>query len=173
MVDLMTEQDLLTPKFINVKMDKVEISNEKKTIIGTQSLATCVGILIYSEKNKRAIVAHVADKVDDILTQIIKIIEENNLSDSKLKYKIISGYYYNHYGIKEYLENFFQSLPTLFIPFDEKEISDNNIRIGEEGESHEFAFDASTGNFVTNKVLVAQDFSDINEEVENFSKKRR
>jgi len=162
------EKELLTKKFIMVDINRVEISTIDKPIIGTEALATCVGILIYSEKHKKAIVGHVASNIGDIIDDTIIFICENNLDDAPLKYKVIPGYYYNKYGILEELENYYSSKPQFFVPFQDDEISNNDIRMDEVTKSYEFAFDSLTGKFVTEQVLFGEDYIKINEDTTNF-----
>ena len=50
----MTEKELLTKKFILVDMNDAQISTEDRPIIGTQALATCIGVLLYNEEKKVA-----------------------------------------------------------------------------------------------------------------------
>lgn len=156
----MNECELLTKKFIMVGMDEVAISTLEKPIIGTQALATCVAVLLYSEKNKRAIVAHVSNDLDNIFYQTLMLIDKNGLDNDVLKYKIIPGYYHNHYDIKSKLENMYATFSTMFVPFSEDEIPDNAIQnnINDGSSSCEFAFDSSTGKFVTDRVLFGADY---------------
>jgi len=153
----MTEKEILTRKFMLVKMYEARISTEEKPIIGTQALHTCIGVILYSEEKKKAIVAHVAPGQKDIIDKLVKLIVENNLAETTIKYKIISGYHEEHYNTKKYLEknlNFFTEI----------EETDNAIETDEKYESRQFAFDASTGQFVTDQVLFGQDYSTINPE---------
>lgn len=144
----------LTDKFINVRMNKIEISTEEQPIIGCCSLATCVGILLYSEKHKKAIVAHVADQPYDMFYETIKLILKNKFNDSDIKYKIIPGYYHNHYELKQELELLYKSMTDFFSPFNEENTDENIIKIDDEFTCHEFAFDASKGKFVTNQICI-------------------
>lgn len=159
----MLEKENNTKKFINVDMDEVQISTDEKPIIGTEALATCVGVLLYSEKHKKAIVAHASSDIDYILSSSINLIDESGIGDSEIKYKVISGYYYNHYAIKTKLENFYKAYPEIFIPFDENKIPNNSIETLEELNSRRFAFDSSTGMFVTDKVLFGEEYLKINQ----------
>ena len=145
-------------------MNDIQISTDEKPIIGTEALATCVGVLLYSPQHKKAIVGHCSSEVDYILASSIDLIDKNNIGDSFIKYKIISGYYYNHYETKRKLEEFYNSYPEVFIPFDENEISYNDVEKVEEITSCRFAFDASTGKFVTDKVLYGEDYVKLNSE---------
>ena len=70
----MTEKELLTKKFILVDMDDAQISTEDRPIIGTQALATCIGVLLYSEEKKLAIVAHVSSEPIQTIDKIFKLI---------------------------------------------------------------------------------------------------
>lgn len=163
----MKEKELLTKKFILVGMNEVKASTKEKTIIGTQALATCIGVLLYSEAKKKAIVAHVSSECDAAIEKIIALLIKNDMLRTPLKYKIIPGYYEEHYNTKQKLEEFFRPLPQ----FTDEEISENAITTDEEYTSREFAFDASTGKFVTDKVLFGVDYHNINNEV-NTNKRR-
>ena len=159
----MKEKELLTKKFIKVSMNNVQISTDDKPIIGTDSLATCTGVLLYSETKKRAIVAHVASDTKNIFLKSLELAYENGLNNYLIKYKIISGYYFNHYETKKELEFLYSSIPNLLIPFNEKDIPENAIIKDEKTPSLKFAFDASTGKFVTDKIYFGKEYIDINE----------
>jgi hypothetical protein len=58
-----------------------------------------------------------------------------------------------------------------FVPFDEKKVPENAIHIDEKMTSKEFAFDASSGQFVTDKVFFGLDYYAVNDN-ENMSKRR-
>lgn len=165
----MSEKELLTKKFILVGMEDAKISTVEKPIIGTHALATCHGVLLYSEETKQAIVAHVPCdeyKAIDTINKIFRLIRENNLLKIKFKYKIFSGYYVeDHYNITELLEKHF----TDFIPFDEKYIPENAIQKDESTESCEFAFDASNGKFVSDKVFFGTYYYIINNDESNIN----
>ena len=156
----MSEKELLTKKFILVDMNDAMISTEERTIIGTQALSTCIGLLLYNEEKKLAIVAHIVPDKVDAIDKIFAIIIKHKLWSTKFKYKIIPGYYPEHYNTSELIEKHL----TDFIPFDEDKIPANAIRKDGKSESCEFAFDASTGTFVTDKVYFGLDYHKINEE---------
>ena len=153
----------LTNKFKIVGMNEIDITSIDFPIIGTQGLATCVGILLYSEKNHKAIVAHIADNPIYFFEESIRLIGENNLDNDIIYYAIIPGGYLNHYRIKEILENEFQQIPTLFKPL---VIPEYSIQIDQKTGSLEFAFDSKTGTFVTSKVEFGGEYQAIhNEEI--------
>ena len=52
-------KEQLKQKMIIVEMNDADISTEEKPIIGTYALATCLGVLLYSEETRKAIVAHI------------------------------------------------------------------------------------------------------------------
>lgn len=164
----MQKKETKTNKCILVNIDEINISTTEKPIIGTTALATCVGVLLYSEKHKRAIVAHVADQLENIIIKSIKLIGKNKLDDDIIKYIIIPGYYYNHYEIKNKLEKFYSSIPT-FVAFDEKEIPEDGIRTSKHLPMRDFAFDSSIGKFVTDKIFLEEDYL---EEFNNHKKSR-
>jgi len=151
----------MTKKCILVGMDDAKISTEEKPIIGTHALATCMGVLLYSEERKVAIVAHVSCEPMRVLDKIFKLISDNHLLRTTIKYRIISGYYKeDHYNVKEILEKHFVD----FIPFDNGEDNDYGIQKDEETTSCEFAFDASSGEFVTDNIFFGLEYYMINED---------
>lgn len=180
----MNEKKELTKKMYLVNMNKFEISTKERPIIGTEGLASCIGMLFYSEKEKKAVVAHYPSNIDDTLelefipksdndvtysnllkilfAQTIEFLVENNLDESSLKYKIIMPYYCEEKQIKGkiYLENACKSLQPWLTPFGE--IPSNAIATVEELNANRFAFDAETGMFVTDKVLFGKDYININ-----------
>ena len=157
----MVDKIEMSKKMKLVKMDEVDISTDDKPIIGTFALATCVGVLLYCEEKKKAIVAHVSSEWQSTIYKIIDLIFENGMENSIIKYKIIPGNYYNNYQIKEKLEEVCASLHPMFVPFSEKEIPDNAIEVDEVTSSHQFAFDSLTGKFVSDKVLYGKEYFDV------------
>lgn len=156
----MSEKELLTKKFTLVDMNDAMISTEERTIIGTQALSTCIGVLLYNAEKKLAIVAHIVPDKVDAIDKIFEIIIKHKLWSTNFKYKIIPGYYPEHYNTIELIEKHLKD----YTPFDEAKIPINAIRRDDESESCEFAFDASTGTFVTDKVYFGLDYYKINEE---------
>lgn len=150
-----------TKLFKIVHMNEIDISNDAFPIIGTHALGPCVGILVYSEEHKRAIVAHIPDNTIDYFSLLIDIISVYNLTTSKLKYIVIEGFYPNGYKIDETLEEQFRSLPNIFEPFEN--IPDNAINKDDLTTSREFAFNALTGEFVTEKVFFGYEYNQIHE----------
>lgn len=160
----MKDKIKMSEKMILVNMNEVDISTDDKHIIGTYALATCVGVLLYSEEKNRAIVAHVASEWKYMVQRTIDLIFENGMENSIIKYKIIPGNYYNNYRIKENLEEVYASLYPMFVPFSEKEFPDNAVEIDEATSSHQFAFDSLNGEFVSDKVLYGKEYFDVYEE---------
>jgi len=154
----MDEKELLTKKLTLITMNDAQISTKDKPIIGTEALATCIGVLLYNEEKKLAIVAHIAPSSIEGIEKIFKIILDNKLHNENFKYLIIPGYYEEHYNTKELIEKHLSH----FTPFKKDEIPDNAIKINRDYESKEFAFNASTGNFVTDKVYFGLDYQKIN-----------
>lgn len=138
---------------IIVSMNDAKISTLESPVIGTHSLATCLGILLYDDDSKRAIVAHMTSS-DSIIVidKIFNIIIKNKLINVKFKYKIFEGYYtdaYNYYDTIETILKHFKD----FEPFDEKDIPNTAINTDSTLGANEFYFNAQTGKFVTNEVL--------------------
>ena len=72
----MTKEELLQ-KLTLVAMDHADITTLDKPIIGTHSLAPCLGILLYDEEKKMALVAHARSgnpipALDELFTLSIK-----------------------------------------------------------------------------------------------------
>ena len=144
-----------TKKMKLVDMEQADISTEDKPIIGTDALATCVGVLLYNEEKKQAIVAHVVPDKLDVVDYIADLFIKYDWISSIIKYKIIDGYYDEHYHTKERLENEFNG----FLPFDESEVK---VLRNEEINCHSFAFDSRTGKFISDEVLYGEDYQIIN-----------
>lgn len=134
--------------YISVGMNEIKITDSNNKMIGTQALATCVGVILYIEKYKTALVAHISDKPEQYFERILYILKENNLLDSKVKYAVIRGYYYNHYELYENLCSLFEEFKELFIPLNYKK---SDIEKDEELPALQFIFNAETGNFVKSK----------------------
>ena len=130
-------------------INEAKVSTLENPIIGTVGLATCVGVLLYSEEYKKAIVAHVSNDCGECVNDTLKLIEESKLDSSLLKYIIIPGYYKNLYGIEKMLDSMYRSCPEYFAPL---EVSLENV-VGVSGCTHQFAFDAYSGHFVTDKIF--------------------
>lgn len=148
----MTKEELLQ-KLTLVAMDHADITTLDKPIIGTHSLAPCLGILLYDEEKKMALVVHArSGNPIPALDELFTIIYKNRLSSTKFKYKIFDGYYKEEakfYHTKEIIKKHFKE----YIPFNEEEIPSTALLKNPNLEANEFYFDASTGKFVTNEVL--------------------
>ena len=166
----MSEKEFMTKKMILVGMNEAKISTVDKPIIGTDALATCIGVLLYNEEKKIAIVAHVPSDPMEAIDNIFNVIIKNKLISTTFKYLIIPGYYEEHYNTKFVLEKHFSH----FIPFDESMIPSAAVKVDEETTSKEFAFDASTGKFVTDKVYFGIDYYNVNgyDYVDNYTSSR-
>lgn len=160
MVIYMDEKELLTKKFIMVDMNDAMISTDDKHIIGTEALSTCVGVLLYSENTKKAIVAHISSDYMNTIDKIFNLIIKNKLYGERLKYKIICGTYreaHDFYGITTALYEHFKD----YIPFNDDDVS-SGVILNKDTFSNQFAFNAETGEFVSDKVLFGEDYYKIN-----------
>lgn len=140
-------------------MNFVEVSTDDMYVIGTQALATCVGVLLYCEEKKKAIVAHVSSNVDKAINDISREIYFNGFDKENIKYLIIPGYYKSGYLVDEILNNFCSSFLN-FEKIEEKDIPNYAVEIDKDTPSCQFAFDALNGKFVTDKVLFGVDYID-------------
>ncbi len=152
----MSKEELLQ-KLILVDMNHAGISTIDKPIIGTRSLSTCLGVLLYDEENKIAIVAHTTSGDPEIaMNEVLTIIEENKLSLSKFRYKIFDGYYKEgaeFYHTKERIIKCIRFNILFNAPFSESKIPRRALLKNPMLTSNEFYFDASTGKFVTSELL--------------------
>ena len=164
----MNEMIELSKKFIMVNMDDAMISTDEKPIIGTEALATCTGVLIYCEELKKAIVAHISSDYNKTIDRIFKLIIDNKLYRFPLKYKIIlgadKGKAANYHGIIAYLEKHFKEFPMI----EYRDLYQNDI-MTDKNFSNQFAFDASKGIFVTDRVFFDKDYYMINDYDNNSS----
>lgn len=135
----------------NVLMNTADISSNESPIIGTTSLATCLGILLYEENQKVAIVGHCTSNWIPIVLKMLDLID-----DSKpciFKYLIIPGYYHDKYNTKNKIVKFFSNFSNEKIKFVPYEINyEENIIFDSKTKSYEFWFDANNGVFVTKKI---------------------
>lgn len=140
--------EIMENDYINVGMNEIRITDNENTVIGTNALATCVGVILYSEKHKRAIVGHIANEPELNFIKMIYMLEMNGFTDSKINYAVIGGYYYNHYELCSKLYNLFNKYKETFIPL---EYNNDDILKDEGLPSVGFIFDASTGKFINSK----------------------
>ncbi len=186
----------------NVKladMQQVIASTEESPYVGTSSLATCVGLLMYNPKTKKAIVAHLSTEWRRIMPVILNNLYQNNLltkdnyrktrlifdlflesiykmyppaekeliealinrlgitisnvnEDNQIEYLLISGFHPNNYNIEADITSFFESLGNVFVKY-KGIVDEKSINRRESETFNEFAFDASTGTFVTEEVF--------------------
>lgn len=147
-------KEQLEQKMIIVRMNDADISTEEKPIIGTYALATCLGVLLYSEEKRKAIVAHIsASDPIPTLDKVFNIMIKNKLLNTPIKYKIILGYdkeAYQFYKTEDILKEYFK----YYIPFSEEEFSPEAIKTEHELGANAFAFNAETGKFITDDILL-------------------
>ncbi len=151
----------LTGKTLLASIDEVVVSSDEEPIVGTCALATCVGILVYSEKYHTAIAAHVSTEIVQVVNKIIQIINDRNLASEPLRYQLIPGFYYNHYRLYETLEDIFKDMGDFMKLFDWTE----KLPYEKDAElpAYQFAFDSRIGEFVSDKVLYGKEYLDIKE----------
>lgn len=88
----------LKENFIYVNMDDIQITTNNKPIIGTCSLGPCMGFIMYSKENKKAIVGHISssqllddNSLEKLKLKISKIIIQNDLTNSSFDIMLIEG----------------------------------------------------------------------------------
>ena len=165
----MTKEELLQ-KLTIVGMNNAGITTIDKPIIGTRSLSTCLGVLLYDEQDKIAIVAHTTSGDPNVAMQeVIKLIKENKLEFASFKYKVFDGYYQDAaeaYHSKETIINRYIKLNLFFAsPFKEEEIPSTALLKDPALPANEFYFDVQTGRFVTEEVQFLLQNNKVTEEV--------
>lgn len=106
----------LKEKFINVGMDDIQITTNDKPIIGTWGLGPCMGFILYSKENKKAIAGHIssAQLLDDnslekLRLQLLKLIIQNKLCNSSFDLILVEGaqksIYYKEWYELDILQN--------------------------------------------------------------------
>lgn len=160
----MTKEELLQ-KLTIVGMNHAGITTIDKPIIGTCSLSTCLGVLLYDEEKKIALVAHASSgNPIPALDELFTIIYKNRLFSTKFKYKIFDGYYKEEakfYHAKEIIKKHFKE----YIPFKEEEIPSTALLKDPTLPANEFYFDVQTGRFVTEEVQFLLQNNIVTEEV--------
>ena len=165
----MTKEELLQ-KLTIVDMNHAGITTIDKPIIGTRSLSTCLGVLLYDEQDKIAIAAHATSGDPNVaMKEVIKLIKENKLEFASFKYKIFDGYYQDAaaaYHSKETIINRYIKLNLFFAsPFKEEEIPSTALLKDPALPANEFYFDVQTGRFVTEEVQFLLQNNTVTEEV--------
>lgn len=176
----MNELENLTKKFILVNMDEAKISTSDKPIIGTHALATCTGLLLYCKERKVAIVAHISTNIEEVVNKVLDLLESNNIKFSNIEYRIIPGYdRYDEEIINTIIRklrfgNISRLLSNHLVPFSNSKIRRNDVQTDVNTLSNQFAFDAETGKFVSDKVVFGVEYYVINPNdgfTENINKK--
>lgn len=194
---IMYEKEELTKKFIMVGMNEMEISTEEKPIIGTQALSSCISFILSNKRHKKAIVGHFSSEVlmseenlKRMRLELLNLISENNLNNSKFNLKIIQGAcksdytVYSHeldilndlekweYTLAEVLEENIKRTNITISSISRKQIRNKDIKtVDEYGNcnyqsgatlSKQFAFDATKNQFVTEQVLFGEEYLKVN-----------
>ena len=194
---IMHEKEELTKKFIMVGMNEIEISTEEKPIIGTQALSSCISFILSNKKHKKAIVGHISsdmlmseENLKRMRLELLNLISENNLNNSKFNLKIIQGAcksdytVYSHeldilndlekweYTLAEVLEENIKRTNIGISSISRKQIRNKDIKtVDEFGNcnyqsgatlSKQFAFDSTKNQFVTEQVLFGEEYLKVN-----------
>lgn len=134
-----------------VKMEQLKcVQND---LIGTQAIASCIGVILYDWFSKKAIVGHFNSnmydgfEVEDAIRIYSKLHDEalkSNFSNN-VSYLIIPGIV----GNKERIKKVSQELEGFLKDYKKMEIDNDFVKINEATESLEFVFDANSGTFKT------------------------
>ncbi|MBP3765779.1 MAG: hypothetical protein J6G98_01175 [Bacilli bacterium] len=141
--------------FTEVKMGKIKCTKEYNEVIGTNSIASCIGVLLYDKLNKKAIVGHFnsneyggyeeedAKRIFECLIYNMKI---NNFSND-VSYLIVPGIV----GNKDRISIVALELENNLSNFEKMNIDNSSIRMHDKTESLEFVFDPINNVFLTDK----------------------
>ena len=136
-------------EYLNVSMGEVKVSSNA---IGTCGIATCIGVLLVDENNKKALVGHfnsnynggsTEEDVDRIYNLINQTLNSNNMND--LSYLIIPGIYDN-----PRISEVSIGLENKLSKYNKIDIKKSDIKLHDETKSLEFVFDPISLSFVTN-----------------------
>lgn len=127
-------------------LNKIVVSSEDESIIGTLGLATCFGITLYDRENKWGMVGHATpSKKIEVLSKMIKLLPKDR--NMIVEYEIIPGFdnveNKDESGLNELTIYLYDNVPDniKLIPFK------TNLGVGfhSKTRSYEFAFDVNTG----------------------------
>lgn len=155
-------------KYINVLAGCVDISTKDRPIIGTDSLASCVGFVLYDREAMKAIVGHcfpdiAYDKASytNIYYSICEILLNNELLSHKFELIFVEGAYTTD-RVMEAIYKLLTNLPIVITEIkSDKTIKnassafsdiDNSILPNDIAASRCFAFDSISGEFVTKQM---------------------
>lgn len=151
------DKENLNDLVLLAKMNGYVVSSDDKPIVGTNALATCIGLLMYNPFNKKASVGHFSPTDDH--SKVLKMISDMYLSifdeeGFKVKYYIVPGFYEEHYRTLDFIFDTLSRERNVFELMD-VEMDDAVVTLGEETgiPSIEFAFDTRNGTFVSKNVF--------------------
>ena len=139
-------------------MGEIVTSTKEKPIVGTTGLATCNGIIFYDRKNRKAWVGH-GPASSSHLTLMEMLTDIKDVTGD-LEYSIIPGYDNLHNKDLKESERL-RMLLYAYCPKQIKLIPMNNLTVRLDkraNPSYEFAFNAETGESVTNNLFYDDDY---------------
>lgn len=156
--EFLLQQLILLSKTQLAGMGQVVESSSTKSIVGTHSLDTCYGILFYHRDRKEGCCGHaIPGGLVGVMVQMLNWAKERT---GTIEYMILPGYRnverHDCSGFEELKDFMFESAPrgVSFKPLE----NGVNYRKDPSTLSFEFAFDAETGQYVTNHL-----FGDVSE----------
>ena len=140
-------------------MGEIVVSTPEKPIVGTSGLATCNGIVFYDRNNKKAWVGH-GPASSSILT-LRKMLDDINGVTGTLEYAIIPGWDNMHNN--NYLTILDEMISYLYhyCPKNIRLTPMNNLDVRQDNRanpSYEFAFNAETGENVTQELFYEDEY---------------
>ena len=135
-------------------MGRVVESTKERPVIGTQALDTCYGILFYDRAKKEGVCGHaVPSQLTLVLSEMMKWLDGRV---GFIEYMILPGFRNvdrkDYSGLKELSDYMLKHTPDNVKMTSLKDMR-GGFRLHQESLSYEFAFDTSTGEFVTEYVF--------------------
>lgn len=153
--DMMNKvRDYLAKKTSLARMGEVVASNDEKSIVGTQALDTCYGILFYDRENKKGICGHaVPSNLTAVLNEMIILLGDEKQT---IEYMIVPGFRNverkDFRGFNE-LESFLFSRVSPNVKLLPLKNDNPGINFHANTLSYEFAFDTTSGEFISEYVF--------------------
>ena len=149
--DLIKFKKSIAMKANIARMGTMVYSSADKPIVGTQALDTCCGILFYDRINKRAVAGHEAPSSTSVINQMLSAISDMTEKNSVWEYSVIAGFRNNEKKdfakvqlLNKLITSYYNPKVRL-IPFK----GDPEVKLHHGTLTYEFAFNSSTGQFVT------------------------
>ena len=149
--DFATIQKTLLEHSTMAELNQFVISSRGKSIIGTEALAVCDGIVFYDRNNKWGMVGHAVDGYKiTLLSEMLKSLPDDR--DRVIEYAVISGYdnvANGNFNDANEMTNYLKSNCPRNIKLIPLQTDLLGIQVSSD-YAYEFAFDVNSGISVSN-----------------------